>query len=92
MEFQIITLLVIGFSLAFLGGFLTWKNADFFLARRDYYVKSKFDLLKKKLSLSFGVAGTIIFFTIIIAGSLSENKKQKDNRTRKEIATERDTK
>lgn len=53
MEFQIISLLVIGGLLSIVGGFLTWKYADFFLARRDYYVNSKFDLLKKEIINEF---------------------------------------
>ena len=77
MEFQITSLLVIGGLLSIVGTFLTWKYAYFFLARRDYYVNNKFDLLKKKLSMSLGVAGTIIFLTIMIANSLTDkNKKQ----------------
>jgi uncharacterized membrane protein YidH (DUF202 family) len=81
MEFQIISLLVIGSLLSIVGGFLTWKYADFFLARRDYYVNSKFDLLKKKLSMSLGVAGTIIFLTIMVASSLTDkNKKQTEKK------------
>jgi uncharacterized membrane protein YidH (DUF202 family) len=85
MEFQIISLLVIGGLLSIVGSFLTWKYADFFLARRDYYVNSKFDILKKKISMSLSVAGTIIFLTIMVASSLTDkNKKQRDN-TKNEI-------
>jgi uncharacterized membrane protein YidH (DUF202 family) len=85
MEFQIISLLVIGGLLSIVGAFLTWKYADFFLARRDYYVNSKFDILKKKISMSLSVAGTIIFLTIMVASSLTDkNKKQRDN-TKNEI-------
>ena len=83
MEFQIISLLVIGGLLSIVAGFLTWKYADFFLARRDYYVNSKFDLLKKKLSMSLGVVGKIIFLTIMVASSLTD-KKQID-KTKNEI-------
>jgi hypothetical protein len=72
MEFQIISLLVIGGLISIIGAVLTWKYADFFLARSDYYVNSKFDLLKKKLSMSLGVAGAIIFLTIMVASSLTE--------------------
>ena len=85
MEFQIISLLVIGSLLSIMGGFLTWKYADFFLARRDYYVNSKFDLLKKKLSMSLGVAGTIIFLTIMVASSLTDKNKREIKKTKNEI-------
>lgn len=85
MEFQIISLLVIGSLLSIVGGFLTWKYADFFLARRDYYVNSKFDLLKKKLSMSLGVAGTIIFLTIMVASSLTDKNKKEIEKTKNEI-------
>ncbi len=85
MEFQIISLLVIGGLLSIVGGFLTWKYADFFLARRDYYVNSKFDLLIKKLSISLGVAGTIIFLTIMVASSLTDKNKKQIDKTKNEI-------
>lgn len=85
MEFQIISLFVIGSLLSIVGGFLTWKYADFFLARRDYYVNSKFDLLKKKLSMSLGVAGTIIFLTIMVASSLTDKNKKQTEKTKNEI-------
>lgn len=85
MEFQIISLLVIGGLLSIVGAFLTWKYADFFLARRDYYVNSKFDLLKKKLSMSLGVGGAIIFLTIMVASSLPDKNKKQIEKTKIEI-------
>lgn len=85
MEFQIISLLVIGGLLSMVGAFLSWKYVDFFLARRDYYVNSKFNLLKKKLSMSLGVAGTIIFLTIMIASSLTDKNKKQIEKTKNEI-------
>lgn len=85
MEFQIISLLVIGSLFSIVGGFLTLKYADFFLARRDYYVNSKFDLLKKKLSMSLGVAGTIKFLTIMVASSLTDKNKKQIEKTKNEI-------
>lgn len=89
MEFQIISLLVIGSLLSIVGGFLTWKYADFFLARRDYYVNSKFELLKKKLSMSLGVAGTTIFLTIMVASSLSDKNKKGIEKSKNEIQKQR---
>jgi hypothetical protein len=85
MEFQIISLLVIGALLSFVGALLTWKYADFFLAKRDYYVNSKFDLLKKKLSMSLGVAGAIIFLTIMVASSLTDKNIEQMEKTKNEI-------
>jgi uncharacterized membrane protein YidH (DUF202 family) len=85
MEFQIISLLVIGGLISLVGAFLTWKYADYFLARRDYYVNSKFDLLKKKLSMCLGVAGAIIFLTIMVASSLSDKNKKQIEKTKNEI-------
>jgi len=35
MQFQVISLLIIGSFLSIVGGYLIWKYADFFLARRD---------------------------------------------------------
>lgn len=81
MEFQIVSLLVIGGLLSIAGAFLTWKYADFFLARRDYYVNSKFNLLKKKLSMSLGVAGAIIFLTIMVASSFTDKNKKHTEKT-----------
>jgi len=75
MEFQVISLIVIGVILSAAGGYFTWKYADFFLAKRDYYVNSKFDLLKKKLSMSLSVAGVILFLTIMLASSLTDKNK-----------------
>lgn len=83
MEFQIISLLVIGGLLSIVGAFLTCKYADFFLARRDYYVNSKFDLLKKKLSMSLGVGGAIIFLTILVASSLTDKNKKANRENKK---------
>jgi hypothetical protein len=85
MEFQIISLLVIGGLLSIVGGFLTWKYADFFVARRDYYVNSKFDLLIKKISMSLGVAGTIIFLTIMVASSLTDKNKKQTEKLKNKI-------
>ncbi len=64
---------------------MTWKYADFFLARREYYVNSKFDLLKKKLSMSLGVAATVIFLTILFASSLTDKNKKEILKTKNEI-------
>lgn len=56
--------------------YLTWKNFDFFVAKRQYYAMSKFDLLKKKLSMCFTVFCTIVFISIILISSFfgKENK------------------
>ena len=85
MEFQIISLLVIGGLITLVGGFLTWKYADFFLARRDYYVNSKFDLLIKKISMSLAVAGTIVFLTFMVASSLTDKNKKQTEKLKNEI-------
>ncbi|WP_304344580.1 hypothetical protein [Chryseobacterium koreense] len=87
MEIKIISLLLIGGLLSFVGGFLTWKHADFFLARRDYYVNSKFDLLKKKIYMSLSVAGTIIFITIMVASSLIDKNKKQTEKSKNEMKT-----
>lgn len=85
MEFPIISLLVIGGLITLVGGFLTWKYADFFLARRVYYVNSKFDLLIKKISMSLAVAGTIVFLTIMVASSLTDKNKKQTEKLKNEI-------
>jgi len=66
MESQVAFVIVVGVILAVTSGYFTWKYADFFLAKRDYYVNSKFDLLKKKLSMCLSVGGTILFLTIML--------------------------
>lgn len=89
MESQIAFVLFIGITLAFAGGYLTWKYTDFFLARRDYYVNSKFELLKKKISICLKVAGTILFLTILLASLLvDKNKKHSEKRIRQTINRE----
>lgn len=85
MELQIILVNVIGISLSIFGAILTWKYADFFLARRDHYVNSKFDLLKKKASMSLSVAAAIILLTILVEESLSGKNKKQIERAKREI-------
>lgn len=83
------SLLLIGGLISIVGAFLTWMHADFFLARRDYYVYSKFDLLKKKLSMSLSVAVTIIFLAIMVASSLTDKSKKHIKKTKSEIKNQR---
>lgn len=71
MQYTIIVLLVTGCLLSLAAGYFTWKHAHFFLARRDYYVNSKFDLLKKKVSMSLSVAVTILLLTLQLAGAFT---------------------
>ena len=75
MEFKVLLLLMISCLISIAGGYFTWKYADFFLARRDYYVSSKFDILKKKLSMSLGVAGAIMFLTIMVTSMIADKNK-----------------
>lgn len=42
-------LLILPFSLAFLVSIISWKYADFFLSRKDYYVSSPYNLFIKKM-------------------------------------------
>lgn len=46
---------------------ITWNVAPFFLARREYYIKSKYELLKIKINwcITWFILITIISFTII---------------------------
>lgn len=55
---------------------LAWKFANFFIARREFYVKSPYDILMKKL-------GWCIFwflFTIYIGINIVMPKKDMDNK------------
>lgn len=80
MELQVILLLIFGCLISIIGAYLTWKYADFFMTRRDYYVNSKFDLLKKKLSLSLGVAGAIIIVTIMVVNLITDKNEKQNNK------------
>jgi hypothetical protein len=68
---------ILGCLLSAAGAYLTWKHAHFFLAKRDYYVHSKFDLLKKKLSMSISVAATILLLTLMAANAFTGNHGKK---------------
>ena len=58
--------------------YLTWRNFDFFVAKRQYYTMSKYDLLKKKLTMCFTVFVTLVFISIILISSFF-GKANKDS-------------
>jgi predicted PurR-regulated permease PerM len=77
MVFKTLLLLITGFIVSIAGGYFMWKYADFFLAKRDYYLNSRYGLLKRKLSMSLSITGLIIFLTIMGVVIISnKNKKQ----------------
>jgi hypothetical protein len=49
MEVKILSVLITGCIISIAGSYFTWKNADFFLTKPDYYLSSMFAVLKKKL-------------------------------------------
>ena len=53
---------------------IAWKVANFFIARREFYVKSQYDILMKKLGwcLFWGL------FTIYVGVSILVPKKDRD--------------
>ena len=62
---------------------IAWKVANFFLARREFYVKSPYEILMKKLGwcLFWGL------FTIYIGVSIVLPKKDKELKTNKTTTT-----
>lgn len=68
-----------GFLLAsivsILGVIITWKVSNFFLARREFYVKSRYEILMIKL----GWCSSIGFFSFIIIFNLIVPKSERDN-------------
>lgn len=58
-----ILLFALPLILAILAAIISWKYANFFLSRRDYYVNSQYNLLLKKL----GWAISCFFTTWLVA-------------------------
>lgn len=72
------TLVYFGLGLSVVAGIaaaiIAWKVANFFLARREFYVKSPYEILMKKL-------GWCLFwflFTIYVGISIMVPKKDRD--------------
>ena len=59
-------MVLIPFILALLVAILSWKYADFFLSRRDYYVNSRYNLLVKKLGWFISSFITTLYITVKI--------------------------
>lgn len=70
---------VFGFLLALVVSILaiiiTWNVSNFFLARREFYVKSRYQILMIKL----GWCASIGFFAFIITFNLIVPKAERDN-------------
>lgn len=70
---------VFGFLLALVVSILaiiiTWNVSNFFLARREFYVKSRYQILMIKL----GWCASIGFFSFIITFNLIVPKAERDN-------------
>jgi hypothetical protein len=82
-----ITLIYFGLGLSVVAGIaaaiIAWKVANFFLARREFYVKSPYEILMKKLGwcLFWGL------FTIYIGVSIVLPKKDKEQKINKTTTT-----
>ncbi len=79
-------IMFLGLLISIISAFVTWNNANFFLSKRDFYSKSKFELLKKKVSLTCSVFFTVFIFFLMLAnyykqqtgnGKIEIEKKQK---------------
>ena len=72
-------MVVFGFLLALVVSILaiiiTWNVSNFFLARREFYVKSRYQILMIKL----GWCASIGFFCFIITFNLIVPKAERDN-------------
>lgn len=53
--------------ISIISAIFTWKISGFFLSRRDYYVNSQYELIKKKLSMSLFAA----FLPFVVAFLIS---------------------
>ena len=82
MDEQVTLLLLAGCALSVAGGYITWKNADFFIAKRELHNKSRYAILKKRIKMSLKVAGVILLLTIIIASAITQ-KARNNNGTQK---------
>lgn len=73
---MIATGIILGILLSIVTTIATWRYSRFFLSRRDYYVYSKYDLFKKRLSMSLSAGGVVLFVFILLAGNLNKKGKQ----------------
>lgn len=75
----------LGVGLSLLAGIvvaiIAWKVANFFIARREFYVKSQYEILMKKLGWCFSWG----IFTAFIGISIVVPKKDKDLKHNKEV-------
>ena len=82
----IYTLLIV---FAFVSFYVTWRFADFFLSRRDYYRNSPYELLKMKLKFSATVALTPLVLWFLVFQKMYNNsiklKEEIKNKSTKEL-------
>lgn len=84
----------LGVGLSLLAGIvasiIAWKVANFFIARREFYVKSQYEILMKKLGwcFSWGIFIAYIGISIVVPKkdkNLKPNKEVTIPKTEKEI-------
>lgn len=75
MELKFEFVIFAGLIVAAVAAYVVWRYANYFLSRRDYYVNSKFGILKKKILMCLGVASVILFLSFMLA---KKNKLRSD--------------
>lgn len=61
---------------------VTWRISGFFLSRRDYYVNSQYELLKKKLSMSVTAAIVPFVISFFLFPGLYKKKTENQNQNK----------
>ena len=81
METLIVSGLIVSVILSIIAGIAMWKYYHFFISRRDRYVNSPFDLVKKRLGMSISVGLGVLTVFVMIANQLTDKSKNKENKT-----------
>lgn len=76
-----IFILIVGVIASAIAGYFVWKNVDYFISRKDRYINSPFDLLKKKIGITATAVGAVIFIAFVISNSLMKKEKDKNKNT-----------
>ena len=71
---MIIILIVVFICLPIIIGVLAILFSDMFIAPREHYVNSPFDMLKKRLNLGVRAAAQMLFIIIVIIYLISIRK------------------
>lgn len=68
--------IILGILLSIATTVVMWKNSHLFLSRRDYYVNSKYNLFKKRISMSLSAGSVVLLIFILLARGMSNQNRQ----------------